>query len=48
MENYLMDCSLKTFKKIHSKCSITRNTFLDNLDRERFLKKMQERVKVLS
>jgi len=48
MENYLLDCSVKTFKTIHRKCSITRNTFLENLERERFLKKMQERVKVLT
>ena len=45
MENYLLDCSVKTFKTIHRKCSpqlIEKGFYV------KCLKKMQERVKVLS
>jgi len=40
MEDYLIDCSVKTFKKY--------GLTLRNVEYKRLLKKMQERVKVLS
>ena len=45
MEDYLMDCSVKTFKQYH-------DAVLEYMDRnvhyKRLLRKMQERVKILS
>jgi hypothetical protein len=52
MENYLMDCPIKTFKKFHNAITgkdTTRSWMeIRNVQHKRLLRKMQSRVKVLS
>ena len=52
MEDYLMDCSVKTFKQFHDAITgkDTTRSWMEvrNVHYKRLLRKMQERVKILS